>query len=67
MAINLSLANIFVICGLLTAIMTGLAGSMSAIMEWRVSAIQHQLDDRMTAYQREMERVEKRLEALERR
>jgi hypothetical protein len=67
MAIALTWRNIFTMIGLVAAVLTGVVAGTGAMVEWRVSAMQHQLADRLTLYQHQMENVERRLEVLEER
>lgn len=65
MAITVTWTNIFVLVGLLVGILTAFGSGTATMMNWRMEALQNQLTDRMTQFQREMERVEKRLDKLE--
>jgi hypothetical protein len=67
MAIPLTWRNVFAMVGLVASVLTGFVMGTSAMIDWRISAINRQLVDRMTLYQREMERVERRIERLEER
>lgn len=51
--------------GLLCSLLVGLLGGMSAVVQWRVDAIQRQLSDRMAQFQYAIQGVEKRLDKLE--
>ncbi len=44
----------------------GLIGGIGAVVQWRFDALQNQLSERMILYQREVNRIERRLETLER-
>jgi hypothetical protein len=63
--IDLTWTNLLVMAGLLSTILTGLVAGTGAMVEWRLTAIQRQLTERMNLYQREMDQVESRLEKLE--
>ena len=65
MAINLTWGNIFVLVGLLVAVLTGFVTGTGAMVEWRMAAIYRQLDDRLVMYQREMRMMEDRVSSLE--
>lgn len=65
MAISVTWANIFVLIGLAVGILTAFASGTATMMNWRMEAMQNQLTDRMTLYQRELQRVERRLDRLE--
>ncbi len=57
--------NIFILAGLVSTILAGLVAGTTSMMEWRISAVQSQLKDRMTMYQREIELIDRRLDKLE--
>ncbi len=65
MAIGVTWSNIFVLAGLLATMLAALVGGMSGMVEWRIKALQYQLNDRMIQYQRTVDLIEKRLDKLE--
>jgi len=54
--------NIAIMVGLASALFSG----MAVMIQWRFDVLQSQLADRMTLFEREMDRVNQRLEHLER-
>ena len=65
MAIPLTWPNIFAMVGLISVVLTGLVMGTAAIVEWRMSAMQHQLADRLDFYNHQIEQIERRIERLE--
>ncbi len=47
------------------SLILGSIGGIGAVIQWRFDALQNQLSERMILYQREVNRIERRLEILE--
>ena len=65
MASYLTWHNISVVIGLAIGFITVLVAIDGVMIQWRFDGLQHQLSDRMTLYEREMGRLEKRIDRLE--
>lgn len=66
MAISITWRNIFVMVAMAATLFSGLVAGTGVMIQWRFDALQSQLSDRMTLYQRELTRIEQRLDTLER-
>jgi hypothetical protein len=58
----ISWRNIGIVIGIISAFFS----VMAVMIQWRFDVLQSQLADRMTLYEREMNKVDQRLEHLER-
>lgn len=65
MAINVTWRNVWMLVGLLSALIAGMFGGTATMMEWRITAIQHQLSDRLETYHHEMDQINRRLDRLD--
>jgi hypothetical protein len=64
-AINVTWRNIFMMVALACTLFSGLIAGTGMMVQWRFAALQNQLNERMTLFQREMNAVERRLDRLE--
>jgi len=65
--IGITWRNIFMMVALAATLFSGLIAGTGVVIQWRFDTLQKQLSDRMTLYQREVDRMERRLDILERR
>ncbi len=65
MVINFTWANVIMATAVAVSLLLGLIGGVGAVIQWRFDALQNQLSERMILYQREVNRIERRLETLE--
>jgi hypothetical protein len=67
LAIDLTWRNVAALVALLSGVLVAFFAGTGGMMEWRIRAVQAQLDDRLELYQHEMGRLEQRLDRLEQR
>ncbi len=65
MAVTLTWHNALLLAGLTIVILLAFVSASAFIVQWRMEGIQYQLDDRLTLYQREIDRINERLNKLE--
>jgi len=65
MAINVTWRNVFMLVGLATTVVAALTVGTSGMVQWRFSALQYQLAERMRLFESEIRHIDERLDRLE--
>ncbi len=66
MAIEMTWRNVGVLVAVISGLMVAFFSGTGAMMEWRIHAVQQQLEDRMTLYRHGMDQLERRMDRIER-
>jgi hypothetical protein len=66
MAIPLTWRNLFVLASFAILLIGALISGVGTVVQWELGSLDQRLDDRLSIYHKDLDRLERRIEMLER-